>query len=299
LKPLLIKRNMPSSILSLHDIETAITEDVTRSLAEDVRTGDLTAKLVSATAIGKAGVITRVDGVLAGCEWFTRTFTECDPDCEVFWHAKDGDRVIAGQPLCEISGNAAAMLTAERSALNFLQTLSAVSTKTSVYVAEVSGTKAKILDTRKTLPGLRIALKYAVRAGGGHNHRIGLFDGILIKENHIAAAGGIKPALAAAFKLVQHEAAADTMIEIEVETLAQLDEALSAGAKLVLLDNFSLENMRAAVKTTNGRAELEASGGVNLNTVRAIAETGVDRISVGALTKDIEALDLSMRFKMH
>jgi nicotinate-nucleotide pyrophosphorylase (carboxylating) len=288
-----------ASALTLHDIEAAITDDVTRALAEDVRGGDLTAKLIAPNAAGKAGVITRVDGVLAGCEWFTRTFTECDPDCEIFWHAKDGDKIVAGQPLCEISGNAAAMLTAERSALNFLQTLSAVATKTALYVDAVRGTKAKILDTRKTLPGLRVALKYAVRAGGGHNHRIGLFDGILIKENHIAAAGGIKSALAAAHKLVQHEAAADTMIEIEVESLAQLDEALSCGARLVLLDNFSIDDMRTAVRQTDGRAELEASGGVNLETVRAIAETGVDRISIGALTKDIHALDLSMRFKMH
>lgn len=287
-----------TSTLSLHDIEAAITEDVTRALAEDVRGGDLTAKLIAPNAVGKAGVITRVDGVLAGAEWFTRTFTECDPDCEVFWHAKDGDSVVAGQPLCEISGNAAAMLTAERSALNFLQTLSAVATKTARYVEAVRGTKAKILDTRKTLPGLRVALKYAVRAGGGHNHRIGLFDGILIKENHILAAGSIAAALAAAHKLVQHEASADTMIEIEVETLAQLDEALACGARLVLLDNFSLDNMREAVSQTRGRAELEASGGVNLETVRAIAETGVDRISIGALTKDIQALDLSMRFRM-
>ncbi len=287
---------------TLHDIETAITADVTRALAEDVGSGDLTAQLIAASASGKASVMTRVDGVLAGCEWFTRTFTELDPDCEIFWHAKDGDKIVAGQPLCEISGNARTMLTAERSALNFLQTLSAVATKTDQYVEAVRGTKAKILDTRKTLPGLRIALKYAVTAGGGHNHRIGLFDGILIKENHIAAAGGIKSALDAAFGLVKHQAAASTMIEIEVETLEQLREALDCGAKLILIDNFDLSNMRQAVAVASasphGRAELEASGGVNLSTVRAIAETGVDRISIGTLTKDIQALDLSMRFKM-
>jgi nicotinate-nucleotide pyrophosphorylase (carboxylating) len=283
----------------IHDLETVVTHDVSLALAEDIRGGDLTASLIRADAAGVASVITRVDGVLAGQAWFTRAFTELDPDCEIFWHANDGDTITAGQPLCEISGNARAMLTAERTALNFLQTLSAVATKTAIYVAAVKGTKAKILDTRKTLPGLRMALKYAVRAGGGHNHRIGLFDGILIKENHIMAAGGIKPALAAAHDLVKHQAASDTMIEIEVETIAQLEEALACGAKLILLDNFSNDNLRAAVKINQARAELEASGGVNLETIRAIAEAGVDRISIGTLTKDIHALDLSMRFKLH
>ncbi len=283
----------------LHDLEATITQDVTSALAEDVGSGDLTAGLIAASAAGKASVMTRVDGILAGQEWFTRTFTELDPDCEVFWHVEDGKRVVAGQPICEIAGNARAMLTAERSALNFLQTLSAVATKTRQYVDLVAGTKAKILDTRKTLPGLRRALKYAVQAGGGHNHRIGLFDGILIKENHIIAAGGIKPALDKAFELVKHQVAANTMIQIEVESKAQLSDAIECGAKLILLDNFGLEDMRDAVKFTAGRAELEASGGVNLGSVRAIAETGVDRISIGTLTKDIHALDLSMRFKLH
>ncbi|MEQ1517670.1 MAG: carboxylating nicotinate-nucleotide diphosphorylase, partial [Usitatibacteraceae bacterium] len=189
--------------------------------------------------------------------------------------------------------------TAERTALNFLQTLSAIATKAALYVKATAGTKAKILDTRKTLPGLRMASKYAVHMGGGHNHRIGLFDGILIKEYHIVAAGGIKPALKAAFALVQHQAPTDTAIQVEVETLDQLREALASGATLILLDNMSNEQMREAVKLAAGRAELEASGGVNLSTVRAIAETGVDRISIGSLTKDIEALDLSMRFTVH
>jgi nicotinate-nucleotide pyrophosphorylase (carboxylating) len=282
-----------------HDLEETITRDVTRALSEDVRGGDLTASLIPPTARGSAGVITREDGVLAGCEWFARCFTELDPDVDVFWHARDGEAIVAGQQLCEIYGPARALLTAERSALNFLQTLSAVATQTRRYVNAVAGTGARILDTRKTLPGLRIALKYAVYTGGGHNHRIGLFDGILIKENHIIVAGGIGPALEAAHRLVMHQAPRDTMIEIEVETLAQLDEALAVGATLVLLDNFKLDEMRQAVKITAGRAELEASGGVNLETVRAIADTGVDRISVGALTKDIKALDLSMRFKLH
>lgn len=282
-----------------HDIEAAVTRDVTLALAEDVGSGDLTAKLIAATKQGVASVMTRADGVLAGQEWFTRTFTALDPDCEVFWHVGDGDSLSAGQPLCEIAGNARAMLTAERTALNFLQTLSAVATKTAMYVDAVRGTTAKILDTRKTVPGLRTAMKYAVTVGGGFNHRHGLFDGILIKENHIAAAGGVHPALTAAFALVKHEAAANTMIEIEVETLPQLEQALACGARLILLDNFSLEHMREAVVLTSGRAELEASGGVNLDTVRAIADTGVDRISIGTLTKDIAALDLSMRFKLH
>jgi len=282
-----------------HDIEAAVTRDVTVALAEDVGSGDLTAMLIPATKRGVAGVMTRVDGILAGQEWFTRTFTELDPDCEIFWHVGDGDALTAGQPLCEISGNARAMLTAERTALNFLQMLSAVATKTAHYVAAVEGTGAKILDTRKTMPGLRTALKYAVTVGGGVNHRIGLFDGILIKENHIAAAGGIAPALRAAYELVKHQAAADTMIEIEVETVGQLEAALSCGARLILLDNFSIETMREAVELTGRRAELEASGGINMHTVRAIAETGVDRISIGTLTKDITALDLSMRFKLH
>lgn len=282
-----------------HDIETAVTKDVTLALSEDVGTGDLTAQLIAADKQAVASVMTRVDGILAGQDWFNRTFTELDPDCELFWHVKDGDAITAGQPLCEVSGNARAMLSAERTALNFLQTMSAVATKTATYVVAVRGTKAKILDTRKTLPGLRVALKYAVAVGGGVNHRIGLFDGILIKENHIMAAGSISAALQSAFNLVKHAAAADTMIEIEVETLGQLEQALAAGARLILLDNFTIETMREAVRLNAGRAELEASGGVTLQSVRQIAETGVDRISIGTLTKDIQALDLSMRFKLH
>ena len=287
----------------LHDIEAAITEDVSRAMREDVGSGDLTALLIPEAARGHARVIAREDGVIAGIEWFQRCFDELDPDCEIFWHVDDGKHIAAGVQICEITGNARAMLTAERSALNFLQMLSAVATKTRAFVDAVSGTKVKILDTRKTMPGLRIAQKYAVRAGGGQNHRIGLFDGILIKENHIMACGGIKPALQAAFALVQHEAPRDTMIEIEVETLEQLREALDCGAKLILIDNMSLDQLRDAVRITgasgNVGVELEASGGVTLHSVRAIAETGVNRISVGSLTKDVKALDLSMRFSMH
>ncbi len=282
-----------------HDLETTITRDVTLALAEDMGNGDLTAGLIPSAARAKASVMTHGDGILAGKDWFTRTFAELDPDCEVFWHAQDGDKIVTRQPLCEISGNARAMLSAERSALNFLQTLSAVATLATGYVGAVHGTGARIFDTRKTIPGLRMALKYAVRVGGAYNHRIGLFDGILIKENHIMAAGGIKPALNAAFQLVKHQAAANTLIEIEVGTIQQLQEALACGATFILLDNFNLVNMCKAVKLVDGRAELEVSGAVNLNTVRATAETGVDRISVGALTKNIHALDMSMRFKLH
>ena len=290
---------MDAPFRHMHDLEEVITVDVTRALAEDLRGGDLTAALIPVSARGHARVIAREEGVIAGCAWFERCFSELDPDCEIFWHVEDGEGVTENSQLCEITGNARAMLSAERAALNFLQTLSAIASNTRRFVTAAIGTKAKILDTRKTLPGLRLASKYAVHMGGGHNHRIGLFDGILIKENHIMVAGGIKPALQAAFALVQHQAPTDTMIEIEVETLDQLSEALAAGAKLILLDNMSNALLREAVKLANGRAELEASGGVNLQTVRAIAETGVDRISVGSLTKDIQALDLSMRFSVH
>ena len=282
-----------------HDLEEVVTTDVTRALAEDIRGGDLTACLIPSAARGRARVIAREEGVIAGCAWFERCFTELDPDCEVFWHVEDGEGVMEDAQLCEITGNARAMLSAERTALNFLQSLSAIATKTRTFVTATLGTKAQILDTRKTLPGLRMASKYAVHVGGGRNHRIGLFDGILIKENHIMAAGGITPALKAAFEMVQHQAPADTMIEIEVETLDQLREAIAGGAKLILLDNMTDPQLREAVKMANGRAQLEASGGVNLHSVRAIAETGVDRISIGSLTKDIQALDLSMRFTLH
>jgi nicotinate-nucleotide pyrophosphorylase (carboxylating) len=286
-----------------HNIEEGITKDVSRALREDIGGGDLTAMLVPESARGNARIVAREAGVIAGIEWCQRCFDELDPECEIFWHVEDGKYVAAGVQFCEITGNARAMLTAERVALNFLQTLSAVATKTRLFVDAVAGTRAKILDTRKTLPGLRSAQKYAVRAGGGHNHRFGLYDGILIKENHIVAAGGIGPALRGAFALVQHQAPRDTVIEIEVETLEQLREALDCGAPLILIDNMSPAQMCDAVKivAASGRdgVELEASGGVTLQSVRAIAETGVDRISVGALTKNVKALDLSMRFSVH
>lgn len=286
-----------------HDLEEAITEDVSRAMREDVGSGDLTALLIADSARGHARVMAREGGVIAGIEWFQRCFDELDPECEIFWHVEDGKHVAAGVQFCEITGNARAMLTAERTALNFLQILSAVATKTHRFVDAVASTKAKIFDTRKTLPGLRRAQKYAVRVGGGYNHRIGLYDGILIKENHIMASGGIEPALKAAHALVQHQAPRDTMIEIEVETLEQLREALDCGAKLILIDNMTTAQMTDAVKIVAASGlsdvELEASGGVTLQSVRAIAETGVDRISVGGLTKDVKALDLSLRFSMH
>jgi nicotinate-nucleotide pyrophosphorylase (carboxylating) len=231
--------------------------------------------------------------VLCGAPWFEACFRRLDPNLRITWHAHDGDAVAAGQTLCEMEGNARALLTGERTALNFLQLLSAVATATRGYVEAVRGTSAAIVDTRKTLPGLRLAQKYAVRAGGGSNHRIGLYDGILIKENHIAACGGVAAALAQARSL----AAAGVFTQVEVESLDQLEVALAAGANMILLDNFDLEQMRAAVRINAGRAKLEASGGVTLEGVRAIAETGVDRISIGALTKDVKAIDLSMRFE--
>jgi nicotinate-nucleotide pyrophosphorylase (carboxylating) len=273
------------------DLAPHIRESVARALAEDVGSGDVTAKLVPEHQSAHARVITRDQAVLSGKEWFEACFRQLDPRVRIAWHASDGDRIAPGQTLCTIYGPARSLLTAERTALNFLQTLSGVATRTRTFVDAIAGTKAAILDTRKTLPGLRLALKYAVRCGGGTNHRIGLYDGVLIKENHVNAAGGIRPALEHA-----RDVAGAIPIQIEVETIADLEEAIAAGAKLILLDNFDLETLREAVKVTGGRAALEASGGVNLDTVRAIAETGVDRISIGTLTKDIRAVDLSMRF---
>ena len=285
-------KSMPDAF---HILEETATADVTRALAEDVGTGDLTANLVPASARARARLMTRQSGVLCGVEWFRRTFEELDPDVEIFWHHRDGDDIVAGSSLCELEGSARALLTGERTALNFVQLLSGVATKTRQYVRAVEGTRAKILDTRKTLPGLRMAQKYAVRTGGGFNHRLGLHDAILIKENHIAAAGGIRPALQEALRSVS----SSQFVQVEVENLDQLREALDAGATLILLDNFDPAGMREAVKIAGDRAELEASGGITLKNVRTIAQTGVHRISIGSLTKDVEALDLSMRFIHH
>src|SRR3954470_24923669 len=273
------------------ELTSAVQQDVQRALAEDVGTGDATARLVPDSETAVARVTTRVPAVLSGSAWFIECFRQIDGDIAIAFHANDGDRLSRDQVVCEVKGRARSMLTGERSALNFLQTLSAVATRTRAFVDAVAGTKAVILDTRKTIPGLRTALKYAVRCGGGSNHRLGLYDGILIKENHIASAGGIAAVLKQARKLAPH-----LPTEIEVENIEQLTQALAAAAKLILLDNFDLAGLREAVAVTAGRALLEASGGINLQTIRAIAETGVDRISVGSLTKDIQAVDLSMRF---
>lgn len=273
-------------------LEDAIAADVARALAEDVGPGDLTAALVPAEARSVARLVTREDAVLCGTRWFDRAVLVVEPAARITWRAADGDAIRAGATVCEVEGPSRGLLTAERTAINFVQLLSGVATRTRAYVAAVAGTGAKIVDTRKTLPGLRLAQKYAVRVGGGTNHRIGLYDGILIKENHLAAAGGVRPAIAAALSA----AAPGTLLQVEVETIAQLREALDAGARLVLLDNFTPGRMREAVAANAGRAELEASGGVDLRNVRAIAETGVHRISIGALTKDVKATDFSLRF---
>src|SRR5574340_354696 len=274
------------------DLALEIERNVNAALTEDVGNGDWTAMLTPESRQARAAVVCRVPAVICGQAWFEACFRKLDPAAAITWLVAEGARVDAGTRLCEIRGKARALLTAERSALNFLQMLSAVATKTKRYVDAVAGTRAAIVDTRKTLPGLRLAQKHAVKTGGGTNHRLGLYDGILIKENHIAAAGGV----AAALKQAQEIAPGNVWIQIEVENLGQLGEALAAGAKMILLDNMNPAQMREAVKITAGRAQLEASGGITLDNLRAIAETGVDRISIGSLTKDIKAVDLSMRF---
>lgn len=266
--------------------------DAARALAEDVGDGDLTAGLVPPQRRALARVLARESAVICGAPWAEAALRQVDPGLQIRWRVAEGERCAADQVVLEVEGPARALLTAERTALNFLQLLSAVATKTATYVDMVRGTRAQIVDTRKTLPGLRLAQKYAVRTGGGVNHRLGLYDGVLIKENHIAAAGGVTAALDRARRV----APSGVWIQIEVESLTQLDEALAAGARMILLDNMDAEAMRAAVRLSAGRAQLEASGGVTLENVREIAETGVDRISIGALTKDVRAVDLSMRF---
>ena len=270
---------------------TYISQTVSTALREDVGSGDLTAQLIPADRTARATVITREDAVLCGTAWFDEVFHQIDPRVRVTWSARDADRVRANQQLCTLEGPARSLLTGERSALNFLQMLSAAATVTRTYVDALEGTKCRILDTRKTIPGLRVAQKYAVQCGGGTNHRIGLFDAILVKENHIAAAGSIANAVAESRRLNSK-----VLLEVEVENLTQLREALEARVDRVLLDNFSLDQMREAVKDTRGRTELEASGNMSLETLRAVAETGVDFISVGGLTKHVRAVDLSMRF---
>ncbi|BDZ72698.1 MULTISPECIES: carboxylating nicotinate-nucleotide diphosphorylase [Methylophaga] len=268
-----------------------IASQVKLSLLEDIGQEDLTANLIPADAVASATLITREDATLCGMQWFNSVFEQLDASISVNWKAQDGDRVKANSILCELHGPARSLLTGERTAMNFLQTLSATATLSSVYADAVSGLPVKILDTRKTIPGWRVAQKYAVKCGGCFNHRVGLYDGILIKENHIMAAGSIERAVHQAKAL-----SANVPIEVEVESLAELKQALVAGADIILLDNFTIDDLKQAVTLNKGQSELEASGGITLGNIRSIAETGVDRISVGALTKDIKAVDLSMRF---
>lgn len=274
-----------------------ITRSIDVALAEDVGPGDLTAQLIPATQRAEARVITRQDCVFCGRQWFDEVFHQLDADISVKWRVDDGDRVAADSRLCTVRGPARAVLTGERTALNFLQMLSATATTTRAYVDAIAGTNTTILDTRKTIPGQRLAQKYAVRAGGAQNHRIGLYDAILIKENHIASGGGIGRTLETALEIGH-----DVLVEIEVETLAEARAALAADAHRLLLDNFSTDDLAAAVRLRDDIAPaitLEASGGITLATVRTIAETGVDFISIGALTKDFRAIDLSMQFELH
>ena len=275
--------------LTLADLSAEIEANVRRALTEDIGSGDITAQLIPEERLAHATVITREAAVIAGTAWVDAVFRQLDPRVAVHWQVADGDRVQPNQPLFHLEGPARALLSGERSALNFLQCLSGVATRVAHYVDLVKGTSVKLLDTRKTLPGLRLAQKYAVTCGGGHNHRIGLYDAFLIKENHIAACGGITQSINAA-----HRIAPGKPVEVEVENLDELRQALNAGADIIMLDELSLNDMRTAVTLTAGRAKLEASGGINDTTLRTIAETGVDYISIGTLTKDVRAVDLSM-----
>jgi len=274
----------------MRDLSEEIVENVRAALAEDVGTGDITAQLLPADAIATAQVITREKGILCGTAWFEEVFKQLDPNLQIEWFAKDGDIIQPKQILVKLSGLTRALLTGERSALNFIQLLSGVSSKVAQYVEIVKNTEVVLLDTRKTIPMLRRAQKYAVKCGGGQNHRLGLYDAFLIKENHIAAAGSITAAVQQA-RII----APDKPVEVEVEDIEQLKEALSVNAEIVLLDNFNLYSMREAVRINEKRAKLEASGGVTVDKLLTIAETGVDYISIGGLTKDVKALDLSMR----
>jgi len=273
------------------DLAELARRDVVRALEEDVGSGDLTAALVDASRRTTARILARESAVVCGRPWVDAAVLALDPEAVIRWHVSEGQRCSPDQVVLEIQGQAQQLLTAERTALNFLQLLSAVATRTASFVDAVAGTRAQIVDTRKTLPGLRLAQKYAVKVGGGVNHRIGLYDAVLIKENHIAAAGGV----AAVLQRVRETAPQARFVQIEVETLEQLDEALASGATMVLLDNMDLATLHEAVRRNAGRAVLEISGGVNMQTVRGLAETGVDRISIGTLTKDIMATDYSMR----
>jgi nicotinate-nucleotide pyrophosphorylase (carboxylating) len=273
-----------------------VAQNVSAALAEDIGAGDLTASLIPANQHAEATIISRENAIICGQDWVSACFHQLDKNINIKWHVNEGEKIAPNQLLCEILGNARALLSAERCALNFLQTLSAVATQTREYVDAIAGTKAQILDTRKTLPGLRLAQKYAVTVGGGGNQRLALYDGILIKENHIKAAEGIRPALEAA-QILASRAGKMITVQIEVENCDELSQALSAGATSILLDNFTLADMKKAVEINASKALLEASGNVNLKTIRAIAETGVDRISIGSLTKNVRAIDLSLRIK--
>ena len=267
-----------------------IAKVITQALAEDIASGDITAELIGADVQASGHIVTREDGILCGTAFALEAFQQIDPSCHVEWAAQDGDAIAADSLVCTLSGPARALLTGERTALNFLQLLSGTASTAGQYAARVAHTGVKLLDTRKTVPGLRLAQKYAVTCGGCYNHRIGLFDAFLIKENHISAAGSIAKAVAAA-----RDVAPDKPVEVEVENEAELEQALTAGADRIMLDNFTLEALRDAVSHTAGSADLEASGNVTDETLVAIAETGVDFISIGALTKHVRALDLSMR----
>lgn len=275
----------------MRELSEEIIDNVRAALAEDVGNGDITAQLLPDNATATAQVITRENGVLCGCAWFEEVFKQLDPAIQIEWFAKDGDLIKPNQILVKMNGSARSLLTGERAALNFLQLLSGVSSKVAQYVEIVKNTGVVLLDTRKTIPGLRRAQKYAVKCGGGQNHRMGLYDAFLIKENHIAAAGSITNAIQKARSI-----APDKPVEVEVESLDQLKEALAVNVEIVLLDNFNLYSMREAVRINEKRAKLEASGGVSSEKLLDIAETGVDYISIGGLTKNVKALDLSMRF---
>ncbi|QXG37017.1 carboxylating nicotinate-nucleotide diphosphorylase [Pseudomonas viridiflava] len=279
--------------LRLAALTAEIEANVRRALLEDVGSGDITAQLIPAERLAKATIISRDAAVIAGTAWVDAVFRQLDPRVAVHWQVSDGDRVSPDQALFHLEGPARSLLTGERSALNFLQLLSGVATRAQYFADMVSGIQVKLLDTRKTLPGLRLAQKYAVTCGGCHNHRIGLYDAFLIKENHIAACGGIAQSIEAA-----HKIAPGKPVEVEVESLAELKQALDAGADIIMLDELSLDDMREAVRLNAGRAKLEASGGINDDTLRVIAETGVDYISIGAMTKDVKAVDLSMRLSI-
>ncbi|MDH1711803.1 carboxylating nicotinate-nucleotide diphosphorylase [Acinetobacter johnsonii] len=272
-------------------LEQSIQLNIQQALQEDIGDGDITALLTPEDEQATATIISREDMILAGQPWVNALIAAFDPSVQITWLKNDGDLVRANETIFKLSGSARSLLTVERPALNFIQTLSAVATKTAEYVKQLDGLNTKLLDTRKTLPGLRIAQKYAVTVGGGQNHRLGLFDAFLIKENHIMAAGGIAQAIAKA-----HQIAPGKPVEVEVETWAELEQALEAQADIVMLDNFSQQQMIDAVKHVAGRCKLEASGNITIANLREVASTGVDYISMGVLTKDVKAVDLSMRF---